>query len=283
MIIYKHYTQNELDNQYNNRLHVPDFATYLHRWEELNKQVQNKYDVVKNITYGDLSRESLDVFSSSMPNSKTLVFIHGGYWQRFDKSDFHFIASAFNQYDVTTVFINYPLAPDAAMDEIVASCRKAMLWLHQNIASLNGDPDKLHVVGHSAGANLATMLMEKEWVKNNVADFIKGVCALSGIFNLEPVRLSNINAVLNMSKEMVLENSPVLLTPAGTCPLVLCVGEDETTEFKCQTMELYNKWKNKNNFISLLQLPNINHFSIVETLLNKHSPLHLAMCKLMGI
>jgi acetyl esterase/lipase len=65
-------------------------------------------------------------------DSKVLVFIHGGYWQLFDKTRFHFIAAAFLPHHITTVVINYPLTPAAAMDEIVASCRKAVQWLQQN-------------------------------------------------------------------------------------------------------------------------------------------------------
>src|SRR5205085_9450422 len=125
----------------------------------------------------------------------------GGYWQMFDKSQFHFIAEAFRSHDVTTVLINYPLAPAASMDEIVTSCRKAMLWLQQNLAELNGDPDQLYIMGHSAGAHLAAMLIDEGWAKNNAVN-CKGVCGLSGIFNLVPIQLSNLNNILNLTREM---------------------------------------------------------------------------------
>src|SRR5690349_3838644 len=119
MIIYKHYNQEQLDNQYNNRLQVPDFATYFERWDKLSAATREKHTYIKDLKYGDHSRESLDIFPSGKPNAKVLVFIHGGYWQLFDKTKFHFIASVFLRYNITTVLINYPLAPVAAMDEIV--------------------------------------------------------------------------------------------------------------------------------------------------------------------
>jgi arylformamidase len=84
---------------------------------------------VKDLQYGDHWRECLHIFPSGKRGSKVLVFIHGGYWQLFDKTTFHFIAAAFLPHHITTVVINYPLAPTAAMDEIVAFCRKAVLWL----------------------------------------------------------------------------------------------------------------------------------------------------------
>jgi len=283
MLIYKQYNEEQLNNQYNIRLHVPEFAVYFERWEKLSRETREKYLFVKDIRYGDHGRECLDVFPSAKPNSKTLVYIHGGYWHLFDKSKFHFIAGAFHADDVTTVLINYPLAPAATMDEMVASCRKAVLWLHKNLQQFNGDPKQLYIVGNSAGAHLAAMLLEKGWMQQNAAGFIKGVCLLSGIFNLLPVQLLQLNAILNMSNETAMRNSPVELIPALHCPLLVCVGEDETDEFKCQSSELYETWKNKNAAIRFLELPRINHYSMLELLLNKTAALHVAVHEMMSV
>lgn len=283
MIIYKQYTREQLNRQYNNRLNVPDYATYIERWKKNSSETGKKYLLIKDIAYGQTQRECLDIFPSGKPDSKTLVFIHGGYWQMFSKEFFHFIAAGFHDYGVTIVLINYPLAPGATLDEIVSSCRNAILWLHQNIEKYNGDPDQLFVAGHSAGGQLASMLLEKKWVLNNNVSFIKGICTLSGVFNLEPIELSDMNAVLNLSKEMALRNSALALTPANICPLLLFVGADETDEFKSQSAALYNIWKCNNTHTTLLQLPRIHHFSIAESLTNQSSPVHIAMCKLMQI
>ncbi len=283
MLIYKQYSEEQLNDQYNLRLHVPDFATYFERWEKLSKETREKYLIVKDIHYGDHERECLDIFPSAKPDSKTLVYIHGGYWHLFDKAKFHFIADAFHNDDVTTVLINYPLAPAATMDEIVASCRKAVLWLHRNLQQFNGDPQQLYIMGNSAGAHLAAMLIEKGWMQQNAAYFIKGVCLLSGIFNLLPIQLLQLNSVLNMSRETAMRNSPAELIPDENCPLLICVGEDETDEFKCQGMQLYENWKDKNPGIIFLKLHCINHYSILEPLLNKESALYIAMRKMMNI
>ena len=283
MLVYKQYNTEQLNNQYNIRLHVSDFATYFERWEKLSKDTREKYSIIRDIHFGDHERECLDVFPSAKPDSKTLVYIHGGYWHLFDKSKFHFIAGAFHDDDVTTVLINYPLAPAATIDEMVASCRKAVLWLYRNLQLFNGDPQQVFIMGNSAGAHLAAMLVVKEWMQKNAADFIKGVCLLSGIFNLLPVQLLQLNSVLNMSRETAMRNSPVELIPGENCQLLVCVGEDETDEFKYQSRQLYDKWKDKNTVIKLLELPGINHYSILEPLLNNASILHIAMGKMMNI
>ena len=283
MPIYKQYDQAALDRQYNNRLHVPDFATHLDKWEFLSRQTEQELPVVKDIAYGKLSREQLDVYPSLLPSSKTLIFIHGGYWHKSGKEDVQFIAKAFLTYGITTVLINYPLAPAVSMDQVSTSCREALCWLYKNIPSFNGDPDLLYVAGHSAGGHLAAMLLTTDWKKFDLAtDLIKGVCALSGIFNLMPIRFSYLNEILDMDTETAIRNSPVQLSPANKCPLAIVVGGNETDEFLDQSNELYTCWKDAIP-AEIAQVKGLNHYSILETMLDPASYLHQLMLRLMKI
>lgn len=281
MLVYKQYNQEQLDLQYNNRYHVPDFETSLQRWENLSRLADKKYRLDRDIPYGTLSRESLDIFPSPHPGSRTLIFIHGGYWQMFDKSSFHFVAGAFARYGISTVLINYPLAPLASMDQIVTSCRKAVRWLHENLVKYNGDPAEIYLSGHSAGGHLAAMSMTMDEARSK-EHYVKGVCTISGIFDLIPIQLSRINAVLQMDSSIVGRNSPVHLTPEG-CPMIIAVGAAETNEFKNQSSELYHHWKNKNHSLELLEIPGLNHFTILDSVYEVDSPLHQAFCKLMNV
>ncbi len=282
MVIYKNFNQQELDLQYNNRFHVPDFDNYLQGWENLSRHAEKKYRVIKDVAYGNLSREYLDIFPSSNPGSKTLVFIHGGYWQRLDKSLFHFIAGSFANYEITTVLINFPLAPAVTMDQIVMSCRNAVSWIHKNIAQWNGDPDEIYIAGHSAGAHLATMLITNEGNQSK-QDFIKGICSISGLYNLIPIQLSNINEALQMDKETAIRNSPVFMSPDELCSLQLIVGSTETTEFIDQSSELNDKWKNKMHSLEFKLIPGLNHFSIIDSVSETDSLVHQSICKMMSI
>jgi arylformamidase len=281
MQIYKQYNQHQLNLQYDTRLEVPDFETYLEKWKMLSRLAEKELHFIKDIPYGDLHRECFDVFPSDVAGSKTLLFIHGGYWQRFDKSLFHFIANAFSKYGVTSVLMNYPLAPYASMEVIVASCKKARHWLNDNLIRFNGDPNELFIAGHSAGAHLAAMILAMEKEIDQPA--IKGVCAISGLFNLLPIQLSNINDVVQMNKAMALKNSPAFLTPPESGNILLAVGEAETAEFKDQSNELYSNWKIKISTIEMLHLPGLHHFSIVDSIHDSNSLLHTSMRNLMNI
>jgi arylformamidase len=278
MFIYKQYSQETLNRQYNNRLNAPDHERDLQRWELLSREAEKKYPPIKNIPYGELPDEKLDIFPSEQALSKTLVFIHGGYWYKHVAADFYLIAEAFKSYGFTTVLIDYPLMPVHSLDQLVISCRRSIHWVQQNIANYNGDPTQIYVAGHSAGGHLASMMMTVEEL--NTA--IKGVCAISGLYNLLPVQLCYVNETIHLDSETVLRNSPVRLSPEVACPLLLAVGANESAEYLEQSRELYSSWSNQNANLELLEIPDADHFSILETMLVTSSPLHKAMCGLMN-
>ena len=278
MNVYKHYNQEQLNNQYNTRLQVPDYASYFDRWEKLSRQTAEQNAMLKDISFGDHPDERLDIFPSKIQQSKTLVFIHGGYWHLLDKTMFHFLAGDFLKHDITIVLINYPLAPRASIDDIVVSCRKALRWIHDNVIRYNGDPAELYLLGHSAGGHLASMLLVEEEAK-----FVRAAISLSGLFRLEPVMLSYLNDSIGMDEENAIKNSPVLLTPANDCPLLLVTGADESDEFKAQSEELCHRWKNKFSEIEILEVPQKNHYSILDAVVEKDSILQAAIMRLMNI
>jgi arylformamidase len=281
MFIYKQYTQETLNRQYNNRQNAPDHERDLQRWELLSREAEKKYPPIKNIAYGELPDEKLDIFPSEQGQSKTLVFIHGGYWYKHVAADFYLIAEAFRPYGFTTVLIDYPLMPAYSLDQLVISCRRSIHWVQQNIAGYNGNPEQIYVAGHSAGGHLASMMMTA--VQGFPAASIKGVCAVSGLYNLLPVQLSYVNETIKIDRETVLRNSPVNLLAAVSCPLILAVGAGESSEYLEQSRELYTHWKKQNRETTLLEIPAADHFSILETMLVRSSPLHKAMCRMMEI
>ncbi len=278
MKVYKHYSQEQLNDQYNNRLHVTDYAGYFERWERLSRKTEKEHYVLKGILFGNHLKESLDIFPSEKPDSKTMIFIHGGYWHLLDKTMFHFMATAFLKRGVTTVFLNYPLAPENSMSQIVFSCRYAIRWLHENIKRFNGSPEQMHVMGHSAGGHLASMLLVDEDLK-----YLRSIITLSGLFNLEPLMLSNLNSVLGMDRETAKRNSPVYLEPCYVCPLLLATGTDETDEFKNQSTDMYESWKNKHSCLTLLPVNGKNHYSILDAVTETGSSLQSEIFRLLNI
>lgn len=256
--IYKHYSQPDLNRQYNNRLQTPDFEVYLSGYERWSKDVENTVNFEKDLAYGMHERERLDIYPGKDINAPVIVFIHGGYWRSFDKSSFRFISSAFRSTGATVICINYPLAPSATIDQIVLSCEKALIWITEKY---KGD---IYLLGHSAGAHLAAILLSTE-----IGQRVKGMGGLSGIYNLIPIQKSELNETLQMTEQTAQRNSPVLQPANYDIPILLAVGADETDEFKAQTEEF--KRKHPGSFD--LMIEKRNHFSILEEFIDPNSKL----------
>ncbi len=106
------------------------------------------------------------------------------------------------------------------MDELVRQVRASVAWLHRNVAALGGDPARLTVSGHSAGGHLVAMLMSTDWSRfaELPADVVKAGCGISGLYDLEPIRLCYLNETLGLTMESARRNSPVHLVPASRRP-----------------------------------------------------------------
>jgi arylformamidase len=283
--IYKHYDQAALDAEYNLRARHPDFQTYFDGYEQESARVRNALVCRPDVPYGDTDLQALDVFPAREPGAPVLVFIHGGYWKGMDKRLFSFPAEPFVNAGAAYVSINYDLAPAVGLDQIVAQCRRALAWCHANAESFNGDPRRLFVCGHSAGGHLALMVVLPwpELPEGPPQPAVTGACAISGLFDLEPIRLSYLNEVLGLDAETARRNSPLYLLSRRGPPLIAAVGGAETNEFRRQTGMLTTAWRARGLPCEELTLPRLHHFDIVQGLGRTDSPLSRAMLDRMGL
>src|SRR6185436_17236466 len=116
-----------------------------------------------DLAYGDSPGQRLDVFPAPQPDAPVLVFIHGGYWRALDKSDHSFVAPPFTAAGVCVVIPNYDLAPAVTVPQITLQVVRAVAWTWKHIARFGGDPGRITVAGHSAGGQLATMMLACLW------------------------------------------------------------------------------------------------------------------------
>ena len=218
--VFRHYDQQALDREYNNRAKVSDHGAWLARYPRESEATRAALPVRLDVAYGAHPGETLDIFPASGPTPAPIqIFIHGGYWQWLDKGDFSFVARAFRPAGVAVVVINYGLIPSVTMDELVGQCRAAVAWTHRHAASFGGDPGRIHVSGHSAGGHLVAMLMATDWKIFGVpAHVIKGGTGISGLYDLEPIRLCYLNDVMKLSPADARRNSPVRRRAAAERP-----------------------------------------------------------------
>ncbi len=277
LAIFHAYDQAALDAQYNQRALVPDFARHFQRWAASSEAARHSRPCRLGLAYGGTPEEALDFFPAARPRAPLLVFIHGGYWQAMDKSDFSFIAPSFQAAGIAVAVINYALAPRVGIDEIVRQCRAAVAWLWRSAAQLGIDPQRLHVAGHSAGGHLAAMVMAMPVSAFALPSHpVRGICGVSGLYDLEPIRLSYLNATLGMDGETARRNSPFHLSPPAGGSVILALGSRETDEFHRQQAVLAEAWRERGCAVAEMELADANHFTVLDGLADPQDPLFRA-------
>src|SRR5215472_4656739 len=223
-MLYRGMDRAQLDAAYNNSDAVPTVDEMRASWDARSASVRQSRHGVLDQAYGDKPRQRLDLFLAENPRAPTLMFIHGGYWQRNDKERFDFIVEGPLAHGINVAVIEYTLAPDARMDQIVEEIRRSAGWLAEHLGEYGADSSRLYVSGHSAGGHLAAMMMD--------LGAVKGGLAISGLYDLEPIRLNYLNVKLRLDADESRRNSPILHLPAKAPPLIITYGGAELPELR---------------------------------------------------
>ena len=286
MSVYRDFDQETLDREYRIRdsIPLPEFEAAIARYGEVSARMRELPGARLDQPFGPAPEEVMDIFPAG-DGAPLFVFIHGGYWRMLSQRESSFMAETFTNAGVAVVTINYGLAPATTLDEIVRQCRSAIAWLHANAADFGGDPGRIHISGSSAGGHLVGMMLAAGWHDEFGVpeDVISGACALSGIHELEPIRLSEINAWLDLDDAAVARNSPIRHLPAHGCALIVSYGGSETAEFKRQTDAYAAAWRAKGFPCRHVEMTACNHFDLPLAWCDADSALTRAVLDQIGL
>lgn len=270
------------NREYNARAMIPDAAEVFARWTGEAQRVRERLPGELDLRFGDGEFDALDLFPAA-PGSPLFVFIHGGYWRAFHKSDFSWIAPPFVERGVSVAVLDYALAPLVSIEDIVRQNLAALAWLWRHGESLGFDRNRIVVGGHSAGGHLTAMMLAArfpEWSSDLPADLVKGGVAISGLFDLEPIRRTSfLNVDLQLDAASALRLSPAAMSPATDAPLVTAVGGIESGEFKRQTRLIAERWPL--SFRADVPMPGRDHLRVCEALADPASGLFEATIALL--
>jgi arylformamidase len=240
---------------------------------------------VLDVPYGHTALETLDVFSTDVAKAPVLVFIHGGYWRSLDKADHSFLASAFNDAGAMVVMPNYSLCPGVAMERIPLQLVQALAWVWRHASDHGGDPNRIALVGHSAGGHLAAMLNCCDWkavAPDLPRDLVKGAMSISGVHDLAPLRhVAGVQADLKLDADSVRRLSPIHF-PAPDTPMYAVVGGAESDEFRRQTRALRQAWGARAVPVCE-ELVGRGHFDILHDLADPQGRTHQLARKLLQL
>lgn len=279
------YDQNQLDDQYDQRILVPNANDYMARNGVESARLREILDCRLDVAYGPTEDQRLDIFPAKIEGAPVVVYFHGGAWTRWHKDNNSFQAVSFTGAGATFVSVNFALVPQVTLHELVRQNRRAVAWVHANARDFGADPDRLYVAGHSSGGHVTAMMAVTDWADDwgLPADAVKGAFAASGIYGLEPVRLSSRNEYLHLDVAAAERNSPILHIREAMPPMVIAYGEGEHQEFRRQSIDFATALRDRGHACVELDLPGLNHFDVAQEYDNPDGALLRAVFETMGL
>lgn len=285
--VYREYDQAALDAQYNARAAVPAFDAFARRWELGSERAARELPCTLDVAYGESDAETMDIFHPVGGGpGPVLMFFHGGYWRSADKAWFRFLARPFVERGATVLLPNYGLCPSVDIDEIVRQCRASVIWTLRNAPAYGGDEARLFVSGHSAGGHIAAMMLATEWTDTDSVSPhpIKGITTISGLYDLEPLRLCFVNEDLRLTEESVARNSPTSLPlPDVLPPVIAAVGALESNEFRRQTVIYTERLRQTGDSPLHVEVAGHHHYSVLDAMANPDHPFGATVMQQIGL
>ncbi len=277
LTFHERFTDAEFDAQYNLRAGRPDYeVTVIPAWSEASAAARARLRSRTDIRYGEGEKQRLDLFVAGDQAAPTLVYFHGGYWQRGDKSIYSFLAEPFVDAGVNVAVVGYDLCPAVTITRISEEAREALAFLWRNAAELGLDRDRLSVMGHSAGGHITQMMMATDWPARAAdlpADLVKAGIPVSPLSWLEPVRrTAALNAGIRMDVAEAEAQSPMTRHPPVTnAPQMVVVGGAETAEFHRQARMYAEAYATPERSVTLYVAPDVDHFDELDLLADAES------------
>ncbi|WP_230530854.1 alpha/beta hydrolase [Microvirga roseola] len=256
----------DFEAEYNNRARVPDHPAHIAGWQRDAATYREKASCELDLAYGPGERHRLDLFHPPGGDSggPVVLFIHGGYWQAFDKSSSSHLARGANERGLMVAIPSYDLAPSVKLADIVAEIEAAADFVMQR----TGRP--LVATGHSAGGHLAACLMAR---RTPAPMPVRSAMPISGLFDLAPLIPTSINRALGLDEGEAREMSPLAWDPPAAGRLVAVVGGAESSEFLRQSHSIVEGWGKAGVATRYHEVPGAHHFDVIAGLAEPADPL----------
>lgn len=257
------------DDAFDNMGHIDGAQDYPPRWAAEAQAFREAHaaQATLDLSYGPHPREAYDLFRPAGQPKGLMVFVHGGYWLRLDKSFWSQMAAGGLAQGWAVAVPSYPLAPEARISEITTSITRAIVEIATQVDG------QIRLVGHSAGGHLVTRMMCDGVLPDPVAIRLARVTSISGLHALESLRATKMNESLRLTEEEASTESPANLTPMTDVPLTAWVGAQERPEFLRQTRLIEDEWTRKGADVTAHYAPGLHHFTVIEALRDGESDL----------
>ncbi len=261
------------DDAFANMAHIPGSAALPDRWAARAGAYRAATSTLsQDIPYGDHPRERLDIVYPPGPPKGLVVFVHGGYWMRLDKSFWTDLAQGACARGWAVCLPSYVLAPEARIGAITRAIARAIATAADRV------PGPLYLAGHSAGGHLVSrMICADSALPPAVLARIAHTLSISGVHDLRPLLHTAMNATLRLDAAEARAESPVLHLPHARPALTAWVGGGERPEFIRQSRLMAQMWLGLDADAKLHIDGAQNHFSVLDGLRDAQSPITRAL------
>lgn len=254
----------ELDDAYANAAHIPGAADYPPRWERAAEALreglieQGLADLDQ--PYGDSPRQRFDLFHPGAAAKGLMVFVHGGYWLRFDKSVWSHLAAGALSRGWAVAMPSYDLCPQVRIADITRQIAAAVTASAAMVAG------PIVLAGHSAGGHLVTRMLQPGLLPDAVAMRLRHVLSISPVSDLRPLMRTSMNADFMLDDASARAESPALMVERLPVPVTVWVGANERPVFLDQARWLAEAWG-----CGHVVDEGKHHFDVIDALTDGHS------------
>lgn len=250
-------------DEYDNVGHIPNALELIENWPKVAQDFRNSANVKTNIPYGKGERNLFDLFQPEGRAKGLFIFVHGGYWLRFDKSFWSHLAKGPLAKGYAVAMPSYTLCPAAKISEITIEVTAAISAAGERVEG------PIILCGHSAGGHLVTRQICKDSkLDADVLKRIKRVISISGVHDLRPLLNIIQNDTIKLNAADAIAESPALLKPHLGIRVDCIVGRIERPEFIRQNDLLANIWRGMGVATNTLHVDGKHHFDVIDDLIN---------------
>lgn len=235
----------------------------------LNATVGGNFRETPNQAYGADPRQKLDVFVPNKPieNADVVLFIYGGRWQFGNKEEYRFVADGLTAKGFITVIADYRLYPQVDWRDFIADTATAYRWVETHIAAYGGNPGRIFIMGHSAGAHLAAMVALDPMVRQKAGSEHApcGMIGLAGPYDFLPIEDADVQQVFK-SANPLLTSQPIFYAHHRGSPMLLLTGAADTTVKPGNSYRLAAAVQKNGGKATVLSYPNVGHIGIMLAL-----------------
>lgn len=267
---WKSLSPDQLEAQYNPRSAVPDFQQHFDAYVERSAAARAAIGGEYDLRYGpgplqtyDLHKPKAPPSKASRPGAPLVVLIHGGYWRGLDKNTMTFAIPPYTERGAVVVNLNYDLCPAVSLDAIVREMQEALVHVAGKAREWGADPANIHVIGHSAGAHLAAMMLAAPWPADlGRQPAVASLGLISGVFSLDPVLKISVNESIRLDEAMARRNSVTDFPPRPNGPILVSYGDAEPAAWQAQSVDFHAACQKAGIASRLLPMAGGNHFTI---------------------